>query len=53
MKQSETELNELLSEYWKLRHEAGRCPFVTPRNGSLDSFSDLYMEIISNKLTEG
>ena len=25
MKQSEIELNELLAEYWKLRHEAGRC----------------------------
>jgi len=28
-------LNELLTEYWKLRHEA-----------------DIYMEIMSNKLTE-
>ncbi|KAF9653021.1 hypothetical protein BDM02DRAFT_3265678 [Thelephora ganbajun] len=36
IKQSEIELNELLTEYWKLRHEA-----------------DLYMEIMSNKLTEG
>ena len=25
MKQSEIELDELLTEYWKLRHEAGRC----------------------------
>ena len=25
MKQSECELNELLTEYWKLRHEAGMC----------------------------
>ena len=25
VKQSESELNELLTEYWKLRHEAGRC----------------------------
>ena len=25
VKQSEIELDELLTEYWKLRHEAGRC----------------------------
>lgn len=25
MKQSESELNELLAEYWKLRHDAGGC----------------------------
>ena len=33
LKKSETELNELFAEYWKLRHEAGKdnittCGFV-------------------------
>ena len=51
MKQSESELNELLTEYWKLRHEAGRR--ILPQCGTqLETLLDLYMEIMSNKLTE-
>lgn len=52
LKQSESELNELLTEYWKLRHEAGRCILVTTWGDSHVTLLDLYMEIMSNKLTD-
>ena len=51
VKQSESELNELLTEYWKLRHEAGRW-ILSRYRVALIKHSDLYMEIMSNKLTE-
>jgi len=52
MKQSEIELNKLLTEYWKLRHEAGRYT-LSLWGGSHRLPPDLYMEIMSNKLAEG
>ncbi|KAJ6513821.1 Nuf2 family-domain-containing protein [Mycena vitilis] len=39
LKSNETELNQLLAEYWKLRHDTAHV-----------SLSDLYMETLANKL---
>ncbi|KAJ7684806.1 Nuf2 family-domain-containing protein [Mycena polygramma] len=39
LKSNETELNQLLAEYWKLRHDTAYV-----------SLSDLYMETLANKL---
>ena len=38
MKQSQIELNELLTEYWKLRHEAGRNTLSHRRTVLIDDF---------------
>jgi kinetochore protein Nuf2 len=52
LKKTETELNALLSEYWKLRHETGNLACILRVLRGLMYFSAVYMEIMSNKLTE-
>ncbi|KAJ7093076.1 Nuf2 family-domain-containing protein [Mycena epipterygia] len=42
LKLNETELNQLLAEYWKLRHDTGNCIELS------DAY--LYMETLANKL---
>jgi kinetochore protein Nuf2 len=49
LKRSETELNELLAEYWKLRHETGMLMVVYHPVCSLCCI-DVYMETLANKL---
>ena len=49
IKKSEAELNELLAEYWKLRHETGMLPAVNLFNLS-DPPAEVYMETLANKL---
>lgn len=48
LKNGEAELNELLGEYWKLRHETGTCILlrIQPRLSEID----VYMETLANKL---
>lgn len=51
LRKSEAELNELLAEYWKLRHETGKslqCMFNW--FVALISSRDVYMETLANKL---
>jgi kinetochore protein Nuf2 len=51
LKKSETELNELFAEYWKLRHEAGKDNITTYEFVNSDMVrSDIYMETLANKL---
>lgn len=49
LKKSEGELNELLADYWKLRHETGiyRAMTLVAR---LFVLLDVYMETLANKL---
>ena len=49
LKNSEAELNELLAEYWKLRHETGIVPRIWHPN-VLKTSTDVYMETLANKL---
>lgn len=54
LKKSEAELNELLAEYWKLRHETGTLSFglfLLPHlTLSRMAVIDVYMETLANKL---
>ena len=50
MKSSQTELNELLTEYWKLRHETGTQPTISLCRPVLTARSEVYMETLANKL---
>ncbi|KIJ99575.1 hypothetical protein K443DRAFT_102011 [Laccaria amethystina LaAM-08-1] len=49
LKKSEGEINDLLAEYWKLRHETGNSARY---NGNIDLniLLDVYMETLANKL---
>jgi kinetochore protein Nuf2 len=49
LKRSEAELNELLTEYWKLRHETGTNHFFAYIHHSTIS-PEVYMETLANKL---
>jgi kinetochore protein Nuf2 len=50
-KKSEAELNELLTEYWKLRHETGWwLPLPVVDYLLIRSPAEVYMEILANKL---
>jgi len=51
LKNCEAELNELLAEYWKLRHETGII-LCTRHPDVLKTFAstDVYMETLANKL---
>jgi kinetochore protein Nuf2 len=49
LKANEAELNELLAEYWKLRHNTGK-PHQVTESISLTCLSDVYMETLANKL---
>ena len=53
LKTSEIELNELLAEYWKLRHETGKEFIYHVRNSrplKRLQTADIYMETLANKL---
>lgn len=51
MKQSQTELNELLKEYWKLRHATGvYISLILPKTQNTHTVEELYMETLANKL---
>jgi len=49
LKQSEAELNELLSEYWIIRYEAGLWGDYS-LSQALKLLLDVYMETLANKL---
>ena len=49
LKKSEAEINELLTEYWKLRHETG-TPLLSRRTCRLIPPAEVYMETLANKL---
>lgn len=54
LKKNEAELNELLSAYWAVRHDAGEfpsalaCACLFLFNGR--GFSEVYMETLADKL---
>lgn len=50
MKKSQTELNELLTEYWRLRHETGMLSQIQILSYISPELSDIYMETLANKL---
>lgn len=52
LKISEIELNELLAEYWKLRHETGKESYHFRMSQLLKrlQIADVYMETLANKL---
>lgn len=49
LKQNEAELNELLSEYWIIRYEAGMWDDYS-HSQALRLLLDVYMETLANKL---
>jgi kinetochore protein Nuf2 len=49
LKSSETELNQLLAEYWKLRHDTGMYMYSFQTISS-SCGADLYLETLANKL---
>ena len=49
LKKSEAEINDLLAEYWKLRHETGDSARYNV-NIELNILLDVYMETLANKL---
>lgn len=50
MRQSQAELNDLLKEYWKLRHATGDYPSIICRSCDADYIIEVYMETLANKL---
>jgi len=53
LRKSEAELNELLMEYWKLRHETGNNYYSFNRRGCVHHSIisvEVYMETLANKL---
>ena len=49
MRDSQNELNNLMKEYWRLRHATGP-PYVLSYCQYADESTDLYMETLANKL---
>ena len=49
LRKSQAELTELLTEYWRLRHETGK-PGVAWRGYRADGLVEVYMETLANKL---
>ncbi|KAG6861878.1 hypothetical protein C0995_010584 [Termitomyces sp. Mi166 len=50
VKKGEADLNELLAEYWKLRHETGISFFRSCFLKTNSQSTDVYMETLANKL---
>ena len=50
MKQSQNELNELLTEYWKLRYATGIHSHLWDANQVAHPSAEVYMETLANKL---
>lgn len=53
LKESETEINGLLAQYWKLRHETGMSQIVLAllaRYSDCETIAEVYMETLANKL---
>ncbi|KAF9001985.1 Nuf2 family-domain-containing protein [Cyathus striatus] len=50
LKKNEGELNELLAEYWRLRHETGKYGTFSNAWWLHFSWLDVYMETLANKL---
>lgn len=50
LKNSEAEVNELLTEYWKLRHETGIKFSTTRMKTYIEIVADVFMETLANKL---
>lgn len=51
MKQSQKELAELLTEYWKLRHATGTYEaFTQSKRADSYGYVEFYMETLANKL---
>lgn len=50
LKKSQAELNELLTEYWRLRHETGGCKCQYRHLPAHFRITDVYMETLANKL---
>ena len=50
MRQSQAELNDLLKEYWKLRHATGNEQKVLSDMRDANIHPEVYMETLANKL---
>ena len=50
LKKSQAELNELLTEYWRLRRETGERVELSCCKDPYPNSLDIYMETLANKL---
>jgi kinetochore protein Nuf2 len=50
LRQNEDEVTNLLAEYWRLRHQTGKCNAFDLTTAYFGSSQEVYMETLANKL---